>query len=223
LQKSKSILNDIERVYSGHPDLYENGEQLFKANELIEMIESSRGITDDLSILKSKKEFINKYEKYIKPESPDFRPLIAHMFSVASILENNTRQMGRHAAGIIISPEPIVNYCPLTKISSTNKEISYVTQYDMKTIEAIGLIKIDVLGLETLDLISKTVQIVKERRGIDININEINLGDIRSFAFLNETDTYDGLFQISSKEFKKMLKTMNPDRVSDLCAGAAIK
>ena len=92
----------------------------------------------------------------------------------------------------------------------------------MSAVDDLGFVKMDFLSLETLDLIKRTIDLVKIRRGKEIDIRNINIQDAMAFKFLNDKDAFEGLFQISNPAFAQMLKSMNPDMIDDVMAALAL-
>ncbi len=158
-------------------------------------------------------------------ESPELRaekkssnPLIVDTLKFAEILEGSVRQTGVHACGIIIGKDDLENYIPL----STSKESDlYVTQYDGKHVEDIGLLKMDFLGLRTLSIIMDAVANVKMSKGIDVDIDHLSLEDPTTFQLFAKGDT-TALFQFESDGMKKYLRQLKPSRFEDLIAMNAL-
>jgi DNA polymerase-3 subunit alpha len=143
-------------------------------------------------------------------------PRIAELLEIAKSLEGLTRHASTHAAGVVISDRPIVEYLPLYK--SQKGEI--VSQYDMKSIEDIGLIKFDFLGLRTLTMIHDTLELIK-RGGRTLNIEELPLDDKETYALLSRGDT-EGIFQLESSGMRELLMQLKPQSFEDLIALVAL-
>lgn len=136
----------------------------------------------------------------------------------ALILEGSVRNVGIHAAGIIIAPEDLTNIIPV----STSKDSSlFVTQYDGRVIEDAGVIKMDFLGLKTLTIIKGALELIKQNYDIDIAIDEIPLNDLKTFELYQRGDT-NGTFQFESDGMQKYLKELKPDKFEDLIAMNAL-
>lgn len=223
--KAKSILNDVDKAYTGNEGNIENGKKIFDGKKLSAMIQMFQNETEELSDLIKKKEF-KEYLPYINPEDPKFRPVVKEMFEVAFALENNNKSKSKHAAGIVISSQPIAEHCAMTKIvrdkNKDTDESSFVTQYEMSAIEMIGMIKIDLLGLNSIDHIYGTLDLIKKRHKKDIDMYKINTACAKSFDFLNKNTAYEGIFQISSPGYAANLKKMIPDRIEDIIASTAL-
>jgi DNA polymerase-3 subunit alpha len=132
-------------------------------------------------------------------------------------LEGLCRHAATHAAGIIITPTPLVNHVPLYR--SNKGEIT--SQYDMKSIDAIGLLKIDVLGLRTLTVISKTLKMIKENFGLDIAPEMVPLDDEKTFDMLRAGST-TAVFQLESSGMRELLRNLEPTTFSDIIAVNAL-
>ncbi len=144
--------------------------------------------------------------------------LIAQTMKYAEVLEGSVRQTGVHACGIIIGRDDLEEHIPIC----TNKDTElYVTQYDGKHIESVGMLKMDFLGLKTLSIIKDTIENIRKSKGIEVNINEISLQDQKTFELYSRGDT-TGLFQFESEGMKKYLRMLKPNRFEDLIAMNAL-
>ncbi len=137
----------------------------------------------------------------------------------AETLEGSVRNTGVHACGIIIGKEDLENYVPIS--TAKDSELTYVTQYDGKHVEDIGLLKMDFLGLKTLSIIKHAVENVKLSKGIDIDIDHVDLFDTKTYELYAKGDT-TGLFQFESSGMKKYLKDLKPTKFEDLIAMNAL-
>jgi len=154
----------------------------------------------------------------LRAEKNSSNTLVVDTLKYAEILEGSVRQTGVHACGIIIGKDDLENYIPL----STSKESNlYVTQYDGKHVEDIGLLKMDFLGLRTLSIIMDAVANVKLSKGIDIDIDHINLDDRITYELFARAET-TALFQFESDGMKKYLRQLKPNRFEDLIAMNAL-
>jgi len=144
-------------------------------------------------------------------------PQVKQLLKIGRALEGLTRHASTHAAGIVMSDQPLVNFMPLYK--GNNDEI--VAQYDMKAIEKIGLIKFDFLGLKTLTVIDDTLKMIERTRGIKIKINEIPLDDAQVYKDLSTGDT-TGIFQLESSGMRELVIKMKPTVFPDLIALVAL-
>jgi DNA polymerase-3 subunit alpha len=138
---------------------------------------------------------------------------VARIVEIGSRLEGLARHAGVHAAGVIISPEPVSNFVPLYR---TNKD-EIVTQYDMNIVEKMGLLKMDFLGLRTLTVIDDAIKSIKSCGGTDIEIDKIGLDDGEVFKLFQDGRT-KGVFQFESGGMVDLLRKARPTRFEDLAA-----
>ncbi|NOZ25609.1 MAG: DNA polymerase III subunit alpha, partial [Nitrospirae bacterium] len=145
------------------------------------------------------------------------KPEIRELIEIAKRLEGLSRHASTHAAGVVISPSPLTDYTPLYKSPSDE---SVTTQFDMKSIEAIGLLKFDFLGLKTLTVIEETL---KYLQGTDkaFDIKSIPFDDRKTYELLSAGHT-TGVFQLESSGMKEILVKMQPSRFEDLIALVAL-
>jgi DNA polymerase III subunit alpha len=146
-------------------------------------------------------------------EAYDKEPRVKELIDVSRRLEGTTRHASTHAAGVVIAPEPLTNLVPLFK--GTTADIT--TQYDMKGIERIGLLKMDFLGLRTLTLIDNCVKMIAAQTGQKIDPDRIPTDDARTYALFTAGKT-SGLFQFESDGMRDILRRFKPDRLEHLTA-----
>ncbi|MFI5283520.1 MAG: DNA polymerase III subunit alpha, partial [Candidatus Dormibacterales bacterium] len=141
-------------------------------------------------------------------EVPEFREAYEsneeakRLIDVARALEGVSRNVSTHAAGVVIAPDPLVHYTPLQYGPGGNKAV--VTQYDMKAVGDIGLLKIDFLGLQNLDIIATCLRLIKQRTGKEIDLERIPFDDARTFELLSAGDTH-GVFQLEGAGMRRMV------------------
>jgi len=140
-------------------------------------------------------------------------PRYKQLIDTAQRLEGITRSVGTHAAGVVIAPEPIVNYVPLQR--GTTDKSTIVTQYEMTAIQELGLLKMDFLGLRNLDIVDSCIKLVKRHRDIDIDILKLPLDDQKTFDMLCQGDTL-GIFQLESPGMRRILTGLRPSRFEDI-------
>jgi DNA polymerase-3 subunit alpha len=128
---------------------------------------------------------------------------VASLLSIARVLEGLSRHMSTHAAGVVISPEPMVEYLPLCK--GPKGEI--LTQYDMKYTEMTGLIKFDFLGLKTLTVIDRAIKLIEADLGNPLDIDTLPLDDPKTYDLLCKGDAL-GVFQLESSGMRASLPTI---------------
>ena len=144
-------------------------------------------------------------------------PRIAELIKVARTLEGLARHTSTHAAGVVVSPKPMVEYLPTCK----GKDGETLTQYDMKHTEMTGLIKFDFLGLKTLTVIDNAIKHIRSDIGTELDIDAIPMDDIKTFKLLCSGDAL-GVFQLESSGMRELLVKMAPEQFSDLIALVAL-
>ena len=157
-------------------------------------------------------------------EVPEFREAYQsnddqkRLIDVARALEGVSRNVSTHAAGVVIAPEPLVRYTPL---QFGPKSDAVITQYDMKAVGDIGLLKIDFLGLQNLDIISTCLRLVKETRGIELDLEKLPFDDAKTYELLSAGDTH-GVFQLEGAGMRRMVMDMRPQSFGDVSAAVAL-
>ena len=141
-------------------------------------------------------------------------PRVAELWDAARVLEGCTRHASTHAAGVVISDEPLIELIPLYKDPKKNE---IVTGYAMEAIEKIGLLKMDFLGLRTLTVIANTVKLIAETHGVALDPDAIPFDDPKTYQLLSEAKTF-GVFQLESAGMRDALRGLRPDRFEDLVA-----
>ena len=140
---------------------------------------------------------------------------IQKLLDIAMALEGLPRQASTHACGIVITKEPVVSYVPLYMRDNT---IS--TQFIMTTLEELGLLKMDFLGLRTLTVIQDTIDLVKQNQGIDVQFDEA-MNDPKVYKLWQEGDSV-GIFQFESQGMTNFMKELKPDCLEDIIAGVSL-
>ncbi|MGB8366842.1 MAG: DNA polymerase III subunit alpha, partial [Candidatus Babeliales bacterium] len=148
----------------------------------------------------------------------DNNPKAKKLFDIAFKLEGLTRHASKHAAGIVISPEPIDEVLPVYIPSKSNE---LVTQYAMTELEHIGFLKIDFLGLKNLTLIDRTIKLIKQKHKIALDINKLPFNDEKTFSLICEGKT-SGVFQLESDGLKEVLRKLRPEKFEDMIAVNAL-
>lgn len=144
--------------------------------------------------------------------------LEAQTVNQARVLEGSLRNTGIHACGVIITPDDITKFVP---VSIAKDSDLYVTQFDNSVVESAGLLKMDFLGLKTLTLIKDTVKLVKFKHGIDLNPDEFPLDDQKTYELFQAGETV-GIFQYESAGMQKHMKDLKPTVFADLIAMNAL-
>ncbi len=145
-------------------------------------------------------------------------PRAAELFAMARQIEGLTRHASTHAAGIVISSKSLEDITPLYKDQKTGV---VSTQFSMKPLEKLGLIKFDFLGLKTLTVIHTAIELVRENRGVEIDLDEIPLDDPETYQLLARGDT-DGVFQLEGTGIRDALVSIHPETFEEIIAVVAI-
>ncbi len=140
-------------------------------------------------------------------------PRLQEVLEVARKLEGMARNASMHAAGVVISPVPLKELVPLYKTSKDE----IVTQYDMVGLEKLALLKMDFLGLTTLDIIQDALGLIERHRGVKLVIEELPLDDASTYQIFSKGFT-SGVFQFESRGMRDILRKYQPTRIEDLCA-----
>ncbi|MBD1541639.1 DNA polymerase III subunit alpha [Arthrobacter sp. IA7] len=207
--KTKQALKDSSRVL-GYP--FSMGETLTKALPPAVMAK-------DIPLADIQNKDAKRYS-----EAGDFRQLIstdpeaAKVFETALGIEGLKRQWGVHAAGVIMSSDPIIDVIPIMRRFQDGQVI---TQFDYPTSEGLGLIKMDFLGLRNLTIISDALENIKMNRGVDLDLETLELDDAASYELLARGDTL-GVFQLDGGPMRSLLKLMKPDNFEDISAVLAL-
>ncbi len=147
----------------------------------------------------------------------DKAPQVQELLYLAAEIDGLIRQTGIHAAGVLVSDRPLIDhYGPLAKRGDNT-----FFQYDMRKIEMLGLCKVDVLGLETLMLLKRAEEVIRQNAGNEIDVNNVSLDDTATYEMLARGDT-EGVFQFQSEGFRNLLSSLKPDRFEDLIAAVAM-
>jgi len=143
---------------------------------------------------------------------------VGQMIRAAKRIEGSIRNTGIHACGVIITPDDITNFVPVSVAKDSDLLVS---QFDNSVAEDAGLLKMDFLGLKTLTIIKDAVKFVKETRGFELDIEEIDLEDQETYKLFHEGETI-GIFQYESPGMQKHLKELKPNKFEDLIAMNAL-
>ena len=193
---AKMVIRDVARVLD-YP--YAEADKLAKM------------IPNEIHITISKAMEINKELKDLYDTNPEVKKLL----DIAMALEGMPRQASTHACGIIIAREPVVNYVPLY---ARDGVIS--TQYIMTTMEELGLLKMDFLGLRTLTVIRDAKELIKKNRGIDVEFDK-DMADPKVYKLWQDGDSV-GIFQFESQGMTNFMKELKPDCLEDIIAGVSL-
>ncbi len=175
-------------------------------DKIAKMIPAVVGITLDKAL-----ETVSELSS-LTESNPTFKQLLEH----SKVLEGLARHASTHAAGVVITPEELTNYTPLFKSNTGD----VTTQYDMKALESIGVLKMDFLGLRTLTVMDKALHMLKQR-GIDLDLDKVPLDDARTYEIFGNGECIS-LFQFESSGMREYLKKLKPQCLDDLIAMNAL-
>jgi len=147
--------------------------------------------------------------------------IIRNLVDSARKVEGVARHASTHAAGVVISREPLTRYVPLQWGSKVNGQESVMTQFSMDDIAEIGLLKMDFLGLANLTILGKAREIIARNHGIEIDLHHIPMDDARTFALLSAGET-TGVFQLEGAGMRRYIKDLKPTTFSDIAAMVAL-
>ena len=198
---AKTAIRDVARV---------QGLDLTESNRLAKLIPERPGITFEQAF---------KEVPELKAELERGKPEVVSVLENAMKLEGSIRNVGVHACGVIIGRDDLENYVPIS--TAKDSEFTYVTQFEGKHVEDIGLLKMDFLGLKTLSIIKSAIENVRLTKGIDIDIDAIPFDDPETYELYSRGET-SGLFQFESDGMKKYLKELKPTVFEDLIAMNAL-
>ena len=195
--KARQVVRDVGRVL---------GISLSEVDKIAKSIPSTPGVSLDqaLKLNNDLKEISNKND------------LNKDLINFSKTLEGMNRHVSTHAAGVVITPGNLSNYIPLYKSSQGD----ITSQYDMKNLEDLGLLKMDFLGLRNLTVINDTIELLK-KRGVKIKLEKIPLNDNEVFNLFSKGNTI-GVFQFESNGMREYLKKLKPTSIQDLIAMNAL-
>ena len=184
------------------------GIPLGRVNQITEMVPDELKITIKKSLEKS----ADMKQTY------DGDPEIRELLDLAMKIEGLARNVGTHAAAVVIADKPLSEYVPLTRVPGKQ---DVITQWSMNDVEASGLLKMDFLGLRNLTMLSRSVQLIKQTTGKDVDPLKFPLDDKATYALLQRGET-KGVFQLESGGIRDLLTRMKPDSFHDIIATAAL-
>ncbi|MCD6423032.1 MAG: DNA polymerase III subunit alpha [Elusimicrobia bacterium] len=195
---ARAVVRDVGRVL-GYPYSF--------CDKIAKMIPFGYSLDDTLSRIDEFK------QAYISDQK------IQKLIDISKKLEGVARHASTHACGVVISPQPLDDIVPLQHPTQDDKAI--VTQYEMHSIEDLGLLKMDFLGLKNLTIIENTIKLVKKIRKEDIDISEIPFDDRKTFSLLQKGNT-NCVFQLESGGMKRCLRQLQPSAFEDIVAILAL-
>lgn len=200
--KARMCIRDVARVY---------GWEQSKADYVANMILNTPGkpITIENSLDES-----SEYYSALLKKAYDSDAEIKKILDIGISLEKTARHTGIHAAAVAIADKPLVEYVPLTRGNSTTIT-KHVTQFDYPTLESLGILKVDILGLATLSIINKALELIKKRHGIDLSYEKIPFdpnrdSETESAYNLLCSSEVSGVFQVESHGLKNILSRLQP-------------
>jgi DNA polymerase-3 subunit alpha len=145
------------------------------------------------------------------------------LLDTASQMEGSVRNVGTHAAGVILCDRPIIEYAPLHRPTSNSDDspIKAVAQFEMTIVEGLGLLKVDFLGLVTLTIMERACELIKQRHGIELNLHNIPTDDAESYDFISKGHTA-GVFQLEGTGMTRYIVQMKPKNLANIIAMVAL-
>lgn len=219
---SKAVLKDVARVLNIP---YKQSDQMAK------LIPVVRGKPTKLSVMISEKTPAPEFREAYKTD-----PQVQHWVNMAMRIEGTNKTFGVHAAGVVISAEPLDEIVPL----QVNNDGSVITQYFMEDLESLGLLKMDFLGLKNLTTIQKTAELIKLNQNINLDLDQLPLEERKAFHILEKGEvnklpkdikkTYEilgqgdleGIFQLESSGMRQVVRGLKPSSIEDISSILAL-
>jgi DNA polymerase-3 subunit alpha len=215
---SKAALRDVGRVLEV---------PLKETDRLAKLVPVHQGRSKSLEdTLKEVPEFREAYEAPPQPGADGRAYHLRRLIDVAKTLEGVSRNVSVHAAGVVIAPDRLERFAPTqwgprSAGSPDDQARQVITQYDMKAVAEIGLLKMDFLGLQNLDIISTCLRLIEETRGERIDLMKPGFEDPRTYELISNADTH-GVFQLEGSGMRRMLQEMRPQSFADVTAAIAL-
>ncbi|MDX1957691.1 MAG: DNA polymerase III subunit alpha [Leptospiraceae bacterium] len=201
---AKAALKDVARVLNLSFTESNEISKAFPPPQKAKSIEEALEISQELRAIRDKSETHKK------------------VFAIAQKLEGNYRQPGRHAAGVVISPLPMETVVPLATVAEKGKNTrSIVTQYDKDQLESVGLIKMDILGLNNLTTLDQAIRLVEQRHKIKIDLDSLPLDDPKTYSLLKKANTL-GVFQLESSGITDLVAKSQVNTFEEIVALIAL-
>jgi DNA polymerase III subunit alpha len=216
---SKAAIRDVGRVLEV---------PLKETDRLAKLVPVHQGRSKSLEdTLGEVPEFREAYEAPPQ-QGPDGRAYhLRRLIDVARTLEGVSRNVSVHAAGVVIAPDRLERFAPTqwgprsAGAAADDQSRQVITQYDMHAVAEIGLLKMDFLGLQNLDIISTCLKLVREHRGEEIDLLELGFEDPKTYELISRADTH-GVFQLEGSGMRRMLEEMRPQSFADVTAAIAL-
>jgi DNA polymerase-3 subunit alpha len=151
-------------------------------------------------------------------------PYLRDLIDTAKEMEGVVRNAGTHAAGVIVTDKPVIEYLPLhrpTGSAATESPIKTVTQFEMSILDSLGLLKVDFLGLATLTIMARACELICERHGVELNLDNIPIDDPQTYELLGRGETA-GVFQVEGSGMRRWLMEMKPKELANVIAMVAL-
>ena len=218
---AKGAIKDVARISHVSIDESNRLSKMVPAR-LSERVRNEKGQMEEKNVKVTLKNCFRLVPEFKDELAKDNNDLNKEVLEYAEQLEGSIRQVGMHACATIIGPGNLSDYIPicLSKDKDTGQDV-WTSQYDGHYIEECGLLKMDFLGLNTLSIIHKTLDLIKEGHGIDIDIEAIPIDDKATYALYGRGDT-TSIFQFESPGMKEWLQKLQPGRFEDLIAMNAL-
>jgi len=147
--------------------------------------------------------------------------MVRKLIDTAKKLEGISRHSSTHAAGVVISREPLTRYLPMQRAGRDSGQHSGMTQFSMENVARLGLLKLDFLGLANLTLLAKAREVIREQHGIDLDLLRIPINDAKTFELFSSGETM-GIFQLESPGMRRYIKELRPTKFTDIAAMVAL-
>ena len=218
---AKGAIKDVARISHVSIDESNRLSKMVPAR-LSERVKNEKGETEEKNVKITLKNCFRLVPEFKEELAKEHNDLNKEVLEYAEQLEGSIRQVGMHACATIIGPGNLSDYIPicLSKDKDTGEDV-WTSQYDGHYIEECGLLKMDFLGLNTLSIIHKTLDLIKEGHGVDIDIEAIPIDDPETYALYGRGDT-TSIFQFESPGMKEWLQRLHPERFEDLIAMNAL-
>jgi DNA polymerase III subunit alpha len=145
------------------------------------------------------------------------------LYDKAILVEGSVRNAGTHAAGVVIADKPLIEYVPLHRLTGTplSEELNAITQFEMTHLEAIGLLKMDYLGLSMLTIMRKACELIQKRHGVTFTLNDIPIHEPSIYQLLSKGDVL-GVFQVEGSGMRNLMLQMKPSRFENIVAAVSL-
>lgn len=180
-------------------------------DQIARLIPFRPGITLDKALEENRE----LYDSYQQDDT------VRRLIDTARKLEGIARHASTHAAGIVISKEPLTQHLPLQRATKSDHQTTLMTQFPMEDVARLGLLKMDFLGLVNLTILAKAKEIITQNQGITIELHRIPLDDAKTFELLSSGET-GGVFQLESAGMRRCIKELKPSTFSDIAAMVAL-